>query len=76
MTPCRPRHPLSTCDTCARLSRSIPEDPEQRTRTVLIDAAAILPEGARCTLHVERPQARYWWEAPAATAQQPEAIAP
>ena len=62
MTPCRPKHPAMECMDCARHTRSIPHDAEQRPTTVLMDVRAILPDDAKCPMMSHAPVARYWWE--------------
>jgi hypothetical protein len=61
LAPCRPSRPLSSCLDCARRTLTIPHNPEERTRTLLLDVSAILREGQPCSLFEAKSEPRYWW---------------
>lgn len=59
MDPCRPSCPSPDCTTCARFDVRLPDDAEQRPRTVLLDASVIRVQSQLCRLHVRLPIAGF-----------------
>jgi hypothetical protein len=43
MTPCNPSKPGKACALCTRHQPSLPDDPDRRPHTVVMDASALMP---------------------------------
>lgn len=72
LDPCRPSCPQGDCANCVRFDLSgLPDDAEQRPRTVVIDASALRREGKGCGMYLRRSgsQARAHLPPPDATRQ-------
>ncbi len=55
MSPCKPTVTAASCKNCKRYAPRLPTDPEQRTRTVAIDASVLPWPGRLCPLHEAKP---------------------
>lgn len=51
--PCKPSSFLSDCEGCRRHSPHLPDDPELRTKVVLINAAPMAADRACCPMRVQ-----------------------
>lgn len=63
MSPCKPTVTAPLCKNCKRHAPNLPADPEQRTRTVAIDASMLPWKNRLCPMHQARPARMFEAEA-------------